>query len=178
MYHEIINFWFEEIEQKSWWVKDDVFDELIRSRFGDLHAQAASGELADWRTTALGRLAEIIILDQFSRNMYRDTSKAFSYDSMALTLAQEAVAGGFDAQLSTAGKSFIYMPYMHSESLHIHQEAECLFLKLGIESTIEFERKHRDIIERFGRYPHRNKILNRESSEDEIIFLSLPNSSF
>jgi uncharacterized protein (DUF924 family) len=178
MHHAIIKFWFEEIDSSQWWVKDEAFDQLIQANFSTLHQQAINGELDVWRKTSAGRLAEIIILDQFSRNIYRDTPKAFACDAQAVALAQEAVAGGFDLSLSVVQRSFLYMPYMHSESLYVHDQAERLFAQLGVESTLEFERKHRRIIEQFGRYPHRNSILGRTSSVEEIAFLSQPDSSF
>jgi uncharacterized protein (DUF924 family) len=134
--------------------------------------------LFSWRETSLGRLAEVIILDQFSRNMYRDTPQSFAYDALALALSQSAIAEGYDEELSLEMRSFLYMPFMHSESLAIHEEATKLFARLGVASTIEFEFKHKNIIERFGRYPHRNIILGRVSTAEEEAFLHLPNSNF
>lgn len=178
MYRDVIEFWFEEIEQQQWWVKDSGFDALIRQRFGELHQQAIHGELYGWRDTALGRLAEIIVLDQFSRNLYRDSAQAFSNDIAALILAQEAVALKLDQQLSKVQRSFMYMPYMHSESLAIHDAGLPLFERLGMASTLDFERQHYAIIERFGRYPHRNAILGRTSTAQEVAFLQTQGSSF
>ena len=175
---EIIDFWFEEIEQKQWWVKDAAFDQLIKQRFATVHQQATNAELYVWRQAPLGRLAEIIILDQFSRNMFRDTAQSFAYDSIALVLAQEAVANGADKQLNAAQKSFLYMPYMHSESLTMHEQAVKLYRQKGLEYNLDFEHQHKAIIERFGRYPHRNAILGRESTPEEITFLQQPGSSF
>lgn len=178
MHQEVINFWFKEIEPSQWWVKDSSFDELIRSRFLNLHHQAIACELFSWRETSLGRLAEIITLDQFSRNIYRDTPLSFAYDSLALALSQSAITAGCDKDLNAQQRMFLYMPFMHSESLAIHAEAEVLFEQLGIESTLEFEKKHKVIIEQFGRYPHRNNILGRASSAEEIEFLKRPDSGF
>ena len=178
MCKEIINFWFNEIEPKQWWQKSEEFDSLIENRFGTIHKQAISGELFHWRETSVGSLAEIIILDQFSRNMFRDKPESFAYDAMALTLAQVAIDKGFDSELSQIQRVFLYMPFMHSESQRIHEEAVKLFTALGIESNLEFEYKHKAIIDRFGRYPHRNKILGRESTAEEIEFLKGPGSSF
>ena len=178
MYKEIISFWFNEIEPKQWWQKSEEFDTLIENRFGTIHIQAISGELFQWRETSVGSLAEIIILDQFSRNMFRDKPESFAYDAMALTLAQVAIDKGFDKELSQIQRVFLYMPFMHSESQLIHEEAVKLFTALGIESNLEFEYKHKAIIDRFGRYPHRNAILGRQSTEQEIEFLKQPNSSF
>lgn len=123
-------------------------------------------------------MAEIIILDQFSRNMFRETPRSFSHDVQALVLAQEAVALGLDAELPTEQRTFLYMPYMHSESLRIHEEAVRLFTLNGVKENLDFEYRHKVIIERFGRYPHRNAILGRESSPEEVAFLNEPGSSF
>lgn len=178
MYHEVIKFWFEEIEPSQWWVKDKNFDELIRKRFLEVHGKAIRCELFAWRETSLGALAEIIVLDQFSRNMFRDSPQSFASDQLALALSQSAIARGIDAELSTEERRFLYMPFMHSESLIIHSVAESLFSKLGIPSSLEYEHKHKAIIEKFGRYPHRNKILGRASTPEEVDFLRLPGSSF
>ena len=177
MYQEIIKFWFEDIEPSQWWVKSDNFDQLIRDRFASVHAQAIRGELFTWRETAEGRLAEILVLDQFSRNMFRDTAQAFAYDPLALVLAQKAVSAAAE-KLSPVQCSFIYMPFMHSESLTIHHQAVALYLKNGIQANLDFELKHKKIIERFGRYPHRNSILGRQSTEQEVEFLKTPGSGF
>ncbi len=178
MYQDVIRFWFDEINQSQWFAKDDALDQLIRARFSTLHSQATRGELFAWRETALGCLAEVILLDQFSRNMFRDEPRAFAYDTLALVLAQTAIAQGVDAKLNDQQKSFLYMPFMHSESLVIHHEAVKLFTQLGVASNLDFELRHKAIIEQFGRYPHRNKILARRSTEKELAFLSKPNSSF
>jgi uncharacterized protein (DUF924 family) len=178
MHKKIIEFWFEEIDPSKWWVKDESFDQLLRDRYLGLHAQANRCELYEWRQTPLGRLAEIIVLDQFSRNMFRDTAESFSSDSLALALAQEAVSIGIDKELDSKQKSFLYMPYMHSESLKIHQQAVILYDQEGMENNLEFEYKHKQIIEQFGRYPHRNEILERISTGQELSFLQQPGSSF
>lgn len=178
MYHDIIEFWFSEIDMSMWFAKDEAFDQEIRSRFSDIHTQAANCELWTWRSNPLGSLAEIIILDQFSRNMYRGKAEAFLYDSLALALAQNAISGGLDSELSVEQRSFMYMPFMHSESLLIHEEAVKLFTRLGAKNNLEYELKHKAIIEQFGRYPHRNQILGRSSTAEEREFLSKPGSSF
>jgi len=177
-YDDILSFWFTEISSSQWWVKDTNFDALIANRFLALHEQANKCELFEWRKSAKGRLAEIIVLDQFSRNIFRDTPKAFSSDPLALALSQEAISLGKHNELNEIERSFMYMPYMHSESLSIHDTALDLFKANGIQSTIDFEMKHREIIAKFGRYPHRNSILNRVSSSEEIEFLKQPGSAF
>ena len=135
-------------------------------------------ELFEWRTSAKGRLAEIIVLDQFSRNMFRDTPLAFASDPLALVLSQEAISIGADEVLTSTQRSFLYMPFMHSESLIIHEAAVQLFTKNGVQSNLDFEMKHKAIIEQFGRYPHRNEILGRESTAEELEFLKQPGSGF
>jgi uncharacterized protein (DUF924 family) len=177
-YQEIIQFWFDEIEAKSWWIKDEVFDTQIRQRFGAIHATAARCECYPWRAQSLGRLAEIIVLDQFSRNIYRDQPLAFTSDSLSLALAQEAIALQVDKTLTAAQKAFLYLPYMHSESAAIHEVAVTLFDQPGMESNLAFELKHKTIIDRFGRYPHRNGIMGRTSTAEEVAFLKQPGSSF
>lgn len=177
-YRTIIDFWFGEVEPRQWWLKSAEFDRTIRERFGAVHAQAARCELYGWRAEAVGRLAEIIVLDQFSRNIYRDSPLAFAFDPLALALAQEAVAADAADMLEPAQQAFLFMPFMHSESLAIHERAVELFSDYGLESNLEFENRHKAIIERFGRYPHRNALLGRASSEEEIAFLQTPGSSF
>ena len=175
---DIIGFWFDEIESKQWFVKDLAFDQMLIERFSDIHVQASQCELFEWRHSAEGCLAEVIILDQFSRNMFRDTARAFAYDALALALAQSAIAAGYDQNLSAQQRSFLYMPFMHSESIKVHDVALKLFSDNGIQANVDFELKHRDIIERFARYPHRNEILGRESTQEEKEFLTQPGSSF
>ena len=174
----IIDFWFDETEPAAWWRKDSVFDASIRQRFLSLHQAAARCELSPWRDQPQGRLAEIIVLDQFSRNLYRDDARAFACDPLALALAQETVRAGLDRQLYPVMRAFVYMPFMHSESALIHQQAVDLFDQAGMESNLEFEYKHKAIIDRFGRYPHRNQVLGRESTPDELEFLRQPGSAF
>jgi len=174
----ILAFWFEEVSPRQWWARDDGFDRLITSRFGALHAAAGRCELFAWRASAAGRLAEIIVLDQFSRNIHRDSPAAFACDALALALAQWAVAVGADREISVERRAFLYMPYMHSESPAIHALAVPLFGAPGLEGNLGFELRHKAIIDRFGRYPHRNAILGRRSTPEEIAFLQTPGSSF
>lgn len=178
MYRDIIDFWFTEMEPGAWTRKIPELDEQMRQRFSEVHRQAVQGELWHWRGTDLGRLAEVIVLDQFSRNMYRDTPGAFAADALALVLAQEAIDGGVDQRLPVEQRLFLYMPFMHSESLVIHERALELFSAPGLEQNLGYEHRHRDILLRFGRYPHRNAILGRASTEEELAFLRQPGSSF
>ena len=175
---DILSFWFEEIESKFWFQKDDAFDALIRERFLSTYHSGMSGELFNWRNSAQGRLAEIIVLDQFSRNLFRDSAQAFAGDSQALVLAQEAVNAGALDELELRQQPFLIMPYMHSESPLIHDQAVQLFSRPGLEYNLAFELKHKEIVDRFGRYPHRNDILGRESTPEEQEFLKQPGSSF
>lgn len=177
-HNEVLAFWFEEIEPRMWWATDPAFDDQIQRRYGSLLDKASKGELYLWRKEAKGRLAEIIVLDQFSRNIHRNSPAAFSQDSMALALAQEAVAAGFHTQLSEIERAFLLIPYMHSESKLIHEQAERLYREYAPAGNYQFELKHKAIIDRFERYPHRNQILGRESTSEEIEFLKQPGSSF
>jgi len=174
----ILEFWFEEIIPRQWWSQSDEFDGIIKSRFGSALSAAARCELFGWRETANGRLAEIMVLDQFSRNIHRGQAQAFACDSLALALAQEAVAVKADLELDPAHRAFLYMPYMHSESALIHALAVSLFSTPGMEGNRDFELRHKAIIDRFGRYPHRNAVLGRASTPEENEFLKTPGSSF
>jgi uncharacterized protein (DUF924 family) len=178
MHEEVLSFWFREIDPKLWWSAEPDFDERVRLRFLGVLEQAAAGELYGWRMTARGRLAEIIVLDQFSRNVYRNTPQAFAQDPMALALAQEAVAAGALASLDPTERSFLLLPYMHSESRKIHGVAEALYREHAPADNHEFELRHKAIIDRFGRYPHRNEILRRTSTPEEVEFLEQPGSRF
>lgn len=168
---EILSFWFEELSEAQWWQSDPKVDADVADRFGDLHDRACKAELWSWRVTAEGRLAEVIILDQFSRNLYRGDARAFAQDGMALALAQEAISLGLDKQLSLEKRAFLYLPYMHSESAEIHKQAIALMSQPGLENNLDFEIRHKEIIDRFGRYPHRNVMLGRNSSQEEQKFL-------
>ena len=178
MMEQVLSFWFERHEPAQWWAKEPAFDAAIRSEFGALHASAAKGELHDWREGPDGRLAEIIVLDQFSRNLYREDPRAFACDGMALALAQEAVRIGADRSVDHARRKFFYMPYQHSESPRIQEIAVTLFESLDDPESLKYELQHKAIIDRFGRYPHRNEALGRQSTAEEIAFLKTPDSSF
>jgi len=177
-YKEVLHFWFEEIDKKSWFKKDLSFDQTLMSRFGTLHRCAEQSELFNWRRTASGRLAEIIVLDQFSRNLYRNSPRSFASDPLSLALAQEAILQNLDETLTAEQRVFLYMPFMHSESKTIHEVAFKLFEDLALDDNLEYEVRHKSIIDRFGRYPHRNQILGRESTPEELEFLAQPGSSF
>lgn len=167
----VLQFWFADLSPKDWFRKSEELDRRIAVEFGGLHQSAAMGELWAWRDTPEGALAEIIVLDQFSRNIHRHDARAFACDGIALTCAQEALRRGYDRNMSLPKKSFMYMPFMHSESKSIHEVAVKLFSVPGLESNLDYELKHKEIIDRFGRYPHRNGILGRESTPEEIEFI-------
>jgi uncharacterized protein (DUF924 family) len=177
-FQTVLAFWFEEIDPAFWWKKDGKFDERLRDRFGAVHLAATRCELFDWRKEPAGRLAEIIVLDQFSRNLYRDSPQAFVNDPLALALAQEAILNQSDLAVEQRCRFFCYMPFMHSESSVIHEIAVRLFSQPGMDSNLEYEQKHKAIIDRFGRYPHRNRVLGRNSTPEELEFLRQPGSSF
>ncbi|MBL8618262.1 MAG: DUF924 domain-containing protein [Deltaproteobacteria bacterium] len=175
---DLLHFWFEETPPARWFGVDPAFDALLAARFGALLETARLSLLWAWRRSPQGRLAEIIVLDQFSRNIHRGSAAAFAADPLALALAQEAVAQGADQALTVTQRAFLYLPFMHSEALAVHDEALRLYAQPGLENNLAYEHKHRDILLRFGRYPHRNMTLGRESTPEEITFLQTPGSSF
>lgn len=177
-YNEVLNFWFRELDSSDWFKKDPHLDHMMKERFQDLLKKGSRGELSSWRETPEGRLAEILLLDQLSRNIYRDSKKAFENDDLALKLAKEMVDQGLDEGFESDKKAFIYLPFMHSENLEDHQRAEELFSQDGLEDNLEYEKKHQHILMMFGRYPHRNKILGRKSTAEEREFLKRPDSHF
>ena len=175
---EIIDFWFGIMEPAQWFRMSVEVDTMIHQKFCAIHLAASRCETFRWREQPIGRLAEIIVLDQFSRNMYRGTIRAFENDSLALALAQSAVSLGEDLRLTIEQRAFLYMPFMHSESSQIHREAVRLFSAPGLEKSLSSELKHKAIIDRFGRFPHRNAILQRPSTPDEIAYLQEQESIF
>jgi len=177
-YQDIIKFWFEEIKSSQWWIKDADFDQLLIDKFSGIHKRAKNCELYEWRENAEGRLAEIIILDQFSRNMFRGSQLAFANDPLALSLSQQALSVGADMLLEPNRRSFIYLPFMHSESKVIHERALDIYKEKGTQGNLDFEIRHKNIIDRFGRYPHRNEVLGRDSTAEELKFIKQPGSGF
>lgn len=167
----VLTFWFEEHTREDWFGGKPEFDDKIRSRFGNLVHQAEASELFSWRTTPEGRLAEVIILDQFTRQLFRGQARAFASDPLALALAQEAVANGDDLKLTDMQRQFLYTPYMHSESLVIQDESVRLYAQLDDEG-LKFAERHRDTIQRFGRYPKRNEALGRQPTAEEIDYIA------
>ena len=174
----ILHFWFEELDPKMHFTKSTELDQIIRDQFLETHISIRNGQTEVWRKTPEGRLAEVIVLDQFSRNMFRDTAQAFATDELALKLAMAAVKNGDDRKFDLQKRVYFYMPYMHSEDRKVHEHAVQLFSQKGLEYSLKFEFMHKSIIDRFGRYPHRNEILKRESTPEEIQFLKEKGSSF
>lgn len=164
---QVLQFWFVEHGREHWFGGGPEFDAKLTAAFGETHLAVAAGEAWQWRKTPEGRLAEIIVLDQFSRQIHRGEARAFASDPMALALAQEAVAAGFDMQVPHERRMFFYLPYMHSESLVIHEECLRLHQALGIQEGIDYELAHIDVLKRFGRYPRRNAALGRTSTSVE-----------
>ncbi len=175
---DILRFWFEEADPRQWWKSDPDFDALITQRFGALHAEASRQGLPHWRQSVQGRLAEIVVLDQFSRNIHRGSPAAFACDALALRLAQQAVELGLAEGLPPVQRAFLYLPFMHSEDREVHERAMVLFSEPGLEPNLAAEVRHKAIIDRFGRYPHRNAVLGRASTSEEEAFLRSPGSSF
>jgi len=168
---DVLMFWFDELTPQQWFNSFDDVDQAIANRFSTAHEAASKGELFEWRETPDGRLAEIIVLDQFARNLFRGDPRSFATDTLALVLAQEAIAAGDDQRIDPERLAFLYMPFMHSESLLMHEIAEKLFDQPGMEMNLKSLRSHTKVLQRFGRYPHRNAAVGRQSTADEIDFL-------
>jgi len=184
---DVLRFWFGEAQplftRPEWFRKSDAFDREIAQRFGPLIEQALRGELMAWREEAETTLAQIIVLDQFTRNVFRNTPRAFAGDALALAATQAALAAGQDDTLHPLQRLFIYLPLEHAEDLAMQDESLRHFTRLDAASPdakglLDYAQRHRDIIARFGRFPHRNAILGRASTPEELLFLSQPGSSF
>jgi len=158
---EILAYWFDEIGPDLWWTRSDETDETIRARFRDLWSEWRSRTPESFLSSARDTLAGVILFDQFSRNMFRDSAEAFSTDPLALAIARGAVEKRLDETLSRDERSFLYLPFMHSEDLDDQQRSLLLFTALGIQNSLDFAHKHHDIVARFGRFPHRNAVLGR-----------------
>jgi len=176
--NEILNFWFDELSRKDWFRKDEALDSTIASRFGTIYHQLRSGVPPSWLDTPEGILAAILVLDQFPRNMFRSDARCFATDAEALALAKQAISEGMDVKLNPKQRAFVYMPFQHSEDPEDHVRAVRLFSMLGNPLNLDFALRHKAIVDRFGRFPHRNFLLGRASSQDEEAFLAKPGSSF
>ena len=175
---EVLRFWFEELTPDDWFGGGDEVDDRIRERFLGLHENLRDEVPESWRTTARGMLAAVIALDQFPRNMYRGDPRAFAADPAALALATEAVERGLDQKMSIDERKFLYLPFEHSEDPAVQARSVELFASLDDEDTLGYAVRHKEIIDRFGRFPHRNEVLGRESTPEELEFLKEPDSSF
>jgi uncharacterized protein (DUF924 family) len=175
---DVLKFWFEDHGPPDWYAGKPEFDAEIADGFAESHAAAARGEAWDWRTTPDGRLAEIIVLDQFSRQLFRGRPEAFASDTMALALAQEMVGGGHHNFLPLPRRGFVLMPFMHSESRQVQRESLRLHTALGEPNQLKFAEGHARVIERFGRFPMRNAALGRISTPEELAYIAENTGSF
>lgn len=168
---EVVNFWLSQ-DEKTWFTADPGFDAEVLSRFAELVEQAKSGALDDWADDPQGALALVILLDQMTRNIYRDSPDMFAADDKALSLAKRAIARGFDMDLPKEKRRWLYMPFMHSEDMADQERSVELFARSEISDSLPFAEEHADIIRRFGRFPHRNAILGRQTTPAEAAFLA------
>ena len=172
--NDVLAFWFAETTKKLWFNSTPAFDQSLRLEYESLWELASNSELDTWQDSAHGALALIIVLDQFPLNMFRGEAKSFSTEFHAINIARDAITREFDKQLNSIELPFLYMPLMHSEKLEDQNYSVELFELAGLESNIRFAKHHRDIIKKYGRFPHRNKILARVSTEEEIKYLASP----
>lgn len=176
---DVLSFWFTELQPEAWFKRSDVTDQKIRDRFMSVYERLADSGAAPF-TPRDGReaLAAVIVLDQFPRNMFRGTARAFATDAVARAISKSAISGGFDREFDTNGRLFLYLPLEHSEDLTDQQQSVALIGALGDQRLAEFAVAHQRIIQRFGRFPHRNVALGRASTAEEVAFLQEPGSSF
>jgi uncharacterized protein (DUF924 family) len=185
---DVLDFWFAAEQQAHWFEKNDAFDAQIRSRFGALHQHAADGELDSWTLEPESWLALLIVLDQFSRNLYREDARAYAADAKARNLVLPGLARGDDVRLSPLQRVFAYIPLEHAEDLALQNRAVDLFMQLSKDVSegersaylnyLDYACRHRDVIARFGRFPHRNQVLGRVSTAAELAYLSQPSAGF
>ncbi|MCH9807080.1 MAG: DUF924 domain-containing protein [Alphaproteobacteria bacterium] len=175
---DVLSFWFDELAPSDWFGKRNGVDEKIRRRFLPLYDRLAEHASKQQPVSAKHALATIIVLDQFPRNLFRESPKAFATDEAALALAKAAITSGLDTELSVQERQFLYMPYQHAESSSAQVRSIELYTSLGVPSILSFAVRHKEIIDRFGRFPHRNEILGRASTQEELEFLNRPDSSF
>lgn len=175
---EVLTFWFEELQPVDWFKKNEAVDSLIQERFLALYRRISVKAPEELFGEARQVLAAVIVLDQFPRNMFRGSSESFATDSKALYLAEKAIKDGIDQDLSIEERKFLAMPFQHSEDEGVQARSVEVFAALGDANTLDYARQHKQIIDRFGRFPHRNEVLGRQSTEEEIAFLKQPGSSF
>lgn len=175
---DVLAFWFDELAPEQRFAKDDVVDATIRRRFGDLHARLSQHVPEAWVANPQALLAAVIVLDQFSRNLYRDDPRAFANDAVALDLARRAIGRDDDRRMDPVERQFLYMPFMHSEEVDDQERCVALMHATGNAEAVDFAERHKAIIDRFGRFPHRNEALGRTTTAEEAQFLEQPGSSF
>ena len=176
---DIVDFWFHQTPAEKHFKQDDAFDQEIRDRFADIYRAAAAGALDHWMATAMGCLALVVVLDQFPRNMFRDSPEAFATDAKAIAVADQIIARGLDKGLKLRERAFLYLPYQHSENIdHQRRSVELVNRLDGEPDWLGYAERHLEIIERFGRFPHRNAVLGRETTPEEAEFLRQPGASF
>jgi uncharacterized protein (DUF924 family) len=168
---QILRFWFDELKPEAWFRKDESVDAAIRERFGALYEQLAQIR-AQQIATPLESIAAVIALDQFPRNMFRGSPRAFATDALALSIAEHAIAAGFDVQLTPQQRLFLYMPFQHAEDRAVQARSIELFARLGLAENLDYAHRHKEVIDRFGRFPHRNEVLGRESTAAEREFVA------
>jgi uncharacterized protein (DUF924 family) len=168
---QVLHYWFDELQPDAWFRKDERVDVAIRTRFGELYEQLAQIP-PEQLATPLESIAAVIALDQFPRNLFRGSPRAFATDALALSIAQQAIAAGFDEQLTPQQRLFLYMPFQHAEDRAVQARSIGLFTRLGLGENLDYAYKHKEIIDRFGRFPHRNEVLGRESTTEEREFVA------
>ena len=172
---EILDFWFSDEVRPLWFNSTPEFDELLRSRYEDVWGLARANSYDHWEQEPEAALALVIILDQFPLNMFRDDARQYSTEAHARRIAKSAIEQGFDQQLTRQQKAFLYLPFMHSESIEDQNTSVALYEKAGLEDNLRYAIHHREVIKRFGRFPHRNEVLGRDSSEEELEYLQQAN---
>ena len=172
MFQALVDFWFSETASQYWFKSTEAFDQQLRDDYAELWQQAKDGELEGWKAQPMGCLALVILLDQLPLNMFRGTAKSFSTEAQSREIAALAIDQGFDVDMDSKHKGFLYIPFMHSEELPDQQRSVELFNQPGLEDNYRFAKHHCGIVERFGRFPHRNEILGRDSSDTEIEYLN------
>lgn len=176
---DVLEFWFSDAARPRWWVKDPEFDRLVATRLGSAHEAAFRGDLDAWKRTPEGALALVLVLDQVPRNIFRGQARSFAADPLARAVTREAIAAGFDARLpDDEHRVFLYLPLEHSEEIADQDECCRLMGRLSPSRWLDYAERHRTIVARFGRFPHRNAMLGRESTAEELAFLEEPGSSF
>jgi len=171
---DVVDFWFNALKPEQWWKRDENVDADIVSRFSSLYEELSNEVPEVWLASSHGCLAAVIVLDQFPRNMFRDDARTFATDAKSLEISGQMIAAGDDVKLNQRERGVLYLPYMHSEDGKVQMRSIELFESLGDAAQLNFAIKHKQIIERFGRFPHRNKILGRDSTPEEVEFLNQP----